>query len=471
MIGSSFSTGGGSQSVIIGSGATTTTSNGGCVVIGGFSPTATNQGTAVGGGSQALLQESTAYGWNALAQGIGSCAIGPTTTASNTYDIAIGLQCTSNGPNAIAIGFNLTNNTPHSTIIGDNLHLNIRAANTTTDLGTSSVPFQSLYLNGNVAGPVNSRAVDNIVSNTSVGTFGNLCSFVSDKVIQDSGIALTSVGNVSGPGSSTNGAVVSWNGTTGKLIQSTTINAVNLVTDSGTASAGAIATYTGNKVIHDSGTLLSALLTSATAASTYLALSGGNMTGPVDSASALNLGTVNATSVNIGKVGIITQINGSAPSLGKFSTFASTALTGVTTVQNMLSASASGSLVYAANTTVAGTAIRYRIWGLITNSSINTATIVINNNGSSLVTLVWSPGAVTNGVFIITGVLNILTSNAVIDINAEINPVSNNLSGNKNASLPTWDKTIQNTLSATVQFGSATTTGTIYHAMFETMFD
>ncbi len=54
---------------------------------------------------------------------------------------------------------------------------------------TSSPTFSNITITNNVAGPINTRTADNIVSNTSTGVLNNLASFVSDKVIKDSGVS------------------------------------------------------------------------------------------------------------------------------------------------------------------------------------------------------------------------------------------------------------------------------------------
>jgi hypothetical protein len=77
------------------------------------------------------------------------------------------------------------------------------------------------------------------------------------------------------------GNVCSFNGTGGKLIADGGKLAVNLVTDVGTGAPGNVTTYTGNRVIHDSGIALSALLTTAIASSTYMPLAGGTFSGNV----------------------------------------------------------------------------------------------------------------------------------------------------------------------------------------------
>ena len=58
---------------------------------------------------------------------------------------------------------------------------------------TSSPTFTNITINGNVAGPVNTRTADNIISNTGIGAAGNIPKFVSNKVIQDSNIAASNL--------------------------------------------------------------------------------------------------------------------------------------------------------------------------------------------------------------------------------------------------------------------------------------
>lgn len=150
------------------------------------------------------------------------------------------------------------------------------AVTNTDDLGSSSKRYKTLYyqtldpipgavvggylaLDGsttmagdmkastyNLAGSVNTRTVNNIVSNSGTGASGSLASFASDKVVQDAGIT-----------------------------------ASNVVTNAGSGTSGRVATFASDKVIQDGGTLLSSLLTSATAASTYLPLAGGVLAGNV----------------------------------------------------------------------------------------------------------------------------------------------------------------------------------------------
>jgi hypothetical protein len=90
---------------------------------------------------------------------------------------------------------------------------------------TSSPTFNNLNLTNSIIGSSQTVAANNIVSNTGSAISGHLSSFVSDKVIQDSGI----VGS-------------------------------NIVTDIGTAVVGDIPSYTANKIIHDSGIAASTLV-------------------------------------------------------------------------------------------------------------------------------------------------------------------------------------------------------------------
>ena len=85
-----------------------------------------------------------------------------------------------------------------------------------------SEPRPFLYINSNVAGPTNTRSVDNIVSNAGASTSGNLASF---------------------------------SGVTGKAVQDTALVAANVVTNAGNAISGRVATFSANKVIQDGGAL------------------------------------------------------------------------------------------------------------------------------------------------------------------------------------------------------------------------
>ena len=100
------------------------------------------------------------------------------------------------------------------------------------------------YFKGSLIGGTKSRTCD-IVSNTGTGVAGNLCSFVSDKVIQDSGIASSS-----GPwlalagGTMTAGATINMN--TGPITNSGIITITN--TTDATASTGSFVNNGGSSI-------------------------------------------------------------------------------------------------------------------------------------------------------------------------------------------------------------------------------
>ena len=73
------------------------------------------------------------------------------------------------------------------------LYTNIRENGAVCDLGTSLVPFKDIYSNGSIVGTINSRLTNDIVSNTSTGTLNNLVSFLSNKVIKDTGFAASQI--------------------------------------------------------------------------------------------------------------------------------------------------------------------------------------------------------------------------------------------------------------------------------------
>ena len=105
--------------------------------------------------------------------------------------IVIGRDNFSSGvDSADIIGVGRNNTQANTLMLGNGSYVNIRA-NSTCDLGTTAIPFQSLYLNGSIAGATNSRTADNIVSNAGTATAGRVATFSSNKVIQDGGTLLS----------------------------------------------------------------------------------------------------------------------------------------------------------------------------------------------------------------------------------------------------------------------------------------
>ena len=314
------------SNVIVGTSATA--SGTGNVVLGELATATASNGVGIGTQSSVGFN-AVSIGKEAIA-GQGATVIGYRSTCGTLTDtIIIGRDNgSSGGNNADIIGVARTNNQANSLVLGNGSYVNIRA-NNTCDLGTAAVPFQSVYLNGSIAGAANSRTADNIVSNAGAGTSGNLPSFssVTGKVIGDSCVVAVSV--VTGPASSVLNRIAVFAGTSGKVLAdggatlaqyalltgaafSGAISAVgatlsgalamggnnitnvgtisgainsrtadNIVSNVGTGTLGRVVTFVSDKVIQDGGALLSDLATSAAVATSYLAKAGGTMAGAI----------------------------------------------------------------------------------------------------------------------------------------------------------------------------------------------
>jgi hypothetical protein len=160
--------------------------------------------------------------------------MGYNTNVSGSANVCIGAGSSCTGTRANAFGAGVSNTTANSLLI--DAITNIRSnTNGTTDLGTTSRYFKDIYANGSLSGPIGTRLIDNIVSNDSTGATGNICTFLSDKVIQDSGVPISSV---VGPFLPTAGGTMT-GGITGTFYTSST------TTDSTTTATGAITTSGG----------------------------------------------------------------------------------------------------------------------------------------------------------------------------------------------------------------------------------
>ncbi|HRP37191.1 MAG TPA: hypothetical protein PLS50_05260, partial [Candidatus Dojkabacteria bacterium] len=175
------------------------------------------------------------------------------TNGTGQRNILIGRDLTvPNGVNeAFSIGFNVSNSTSNSLLVGGTNQTNIRAGGTICDLGTTSNRFKDLHISGSVVGPVNTRAADDIVSNTGTSTSGDLCSFsgTSGKVITDSTIVAANV--VTASSNLVNGDLVSANGT--KTVTNSGIVATNVITASANLVANNIVGANGSKTVLDTG--------------------------------------------------------------------------------------------------------------------------------------------------------------------------------------------------------------------------
>ena len=266
----------GIQDVILGTGATTLganncvnigylsqANNNSCVTIGSTSITGGAWDVAIGDSSQTStngLNVAIGQAARVTGTGTGTTVIGQASTASNNYSFILGSQNASTALRSNCLGSGLTNGTANSLLI--DATANIRSSATTTDLGTTGNPFQTIFLNGSVTGPTNTRTVDNIVSNAGASTSGNLASLsgITGKVITDSGLVATSV--VIGPASVVTGNIASYNGTTGKLVADSGVLASSVVVGPASVVTGRIASYNGTtgKLVADSGVLASSVV-------------------------------------------------------------------------------------------------------------------------------------------------------------------------------------------------------------------
>jgi len=155
---------------------------------------------SIGGGNNGIINpqnNSVAIGTDmVLGSGINGICIGKAAGTTGSIN------------NAIAIGSGAVNNTASSILLGDSALSNVRPNNNLLcDLGTTGAYFKSGYLSGNLAGITFSRTVDSIVSCTASSvTSGNVVTWsgTSGRVIQDSGASLSQYlplagGTMSGP--------------------------------------------------------------------------------------------------------------------------------------------------------------------------------------------------------------------------------------------------------------------------------
>lgn len=169
----------------------------GNIVIGDFTTATSNNCVCIGlqnvasGSSVAIGKETVS--------GTGSTVVGFRSSSFGQIDsVVVGRNSVSSGTSADVFGVGRTNSITNSLLLGNGSYTNIRA-NSTCDLGTSSVPFQNIYSNSSLIGPTYSRSVDNVVSNAGGSTGSNICTFsgTTGKVIQDSGISSASL--IGGP--------------------------------------------------------------------------------------------------------------------------------------------------------------------------------------------------------------------------------------------------------------------------------
>lgn len=184
---------------------TSANGSGSSTVYGAFASSVTGlTNTCIGANSIASATGNTLVGNNSSASGSQNVAVGASASATAS-SVAIGNNAISSATSAHVIGFSLTNPTTNSMLL--QASNNIRPSATTCDLGTAGVPFQTLYLNTNLAGPTASRTADSIVSGPASAGADNVVTFNSTtgRIIKDSGA--TVVGSALAGYSSTTGTL------------------------------------------------------------------------------------------------------------------------------------------------------------------------------------------------------------------------------------------------------------------------
>jgi len=179
--------------IIIGNTTSLTLGSTGNVLMGDFS---TSTGSScVGIGLQCIVRNLAVVIGKEAVGGVLSTVIGYRSSCGNRTDtIILGHDnFSSGGDSADIIGVNQNNSTPNSLVIGNGIYVNIRASNTNCDLGTIALPFGNIYANGNLVSTGSSKSIDNIVSTASTGVSGDVVTFSAGKVVQDSGILLSSL--------------------------------------------------------------------------------------------------------------------------------------------------------------------------------------------------------------------------------------------------------------------------------------
>lgn len=179
-VGSNITSQGGTRNIIVGKGSSNDTGNDN-VIVGELSSI-----TAGGISNTVIGAASTMSGNGGVSVGYGN------TVGGSSMTVGVGNTCTATRAHSFGLG--VSNSVANSFLIDARTNVRV-AVDNLTDLGTSSVYWKDGYFKGSLIGGTNSRTCDNIVSTAGSGiTSGHLASFTSsDKIIQDSGIASSSV--------------------------------------------------------------------------------------------------------------------------------------------------------------------------------------------------------------------------------------------------------------------------------------
>ena len=183
---------------------------------------------------------------------------------------------------------------------------------------------------GNVIQDSGAVAANLVTAASSTGVNGDVVTFTGARAVHDSGVLLSSLlpsataatTYIPGPGAVTSGHLASFSGTTGLAIQDSGVPSANVVTaGSSTGVSGDVVTFSGSRAVQDSGVLLSSLLPSATAATTYIAGAGtvvANDIAVFSGTSGLNLND-SGVSIVSGKVTATTYLSTSPSAITSWS--------------------------------------------------------------------------------------------------------------------------------------------------------
>ena len=121
--------------------------------------------------------------------------------------------------------------------------------------GNLNMALNSVVSVNTLSGSTNSRSVDNILSCTTLPTYGRLPMFaIANKVLEDSGISSFDI--VTGPASTVDNNLASFNLTSGKIIKNSGILSSDVVLKSGTTMTGVLSQSNTTEATSSTGSIV-----------------------------------------------------------------------------------------------------------------------------------------------------------------------------------------------------------------------